>query len=211
MSCRTEISCTSSSTCSMGNSGTVFKCGRCGLEHEVTLYPSINVQTSPELREKVKSGEIFVSECPHCGYREIIKYNTLYHDPSERVIVCLTDVDFHSDGMEGYVCRKVSDVGSFIEKVKIFDAGLDDVTVEICKFVTRQELGKDADLKFFRFSGADNEITFTYPQDGQMEMVNIGFNVYEDCAAVVKRNPPLREGAAGMARVDADWLKQYIG
>lgn len=188
-----------------------IRCSKCGLEHEVTLYPSINVQDYPELKEKVKSGEIFVSECPHCGHKDLLKYNVLYHDPSERVIVCLTDVDFNSDGMEGYVCRKVGDVGSFIEKVKIFDAGLDDVVIEMCKFVTKQELGKEVDLKFFQFQGADNEITLTYPQNGQMEMVNIGFNVYEDCAGIVNRNPQLKEGSAGMARVDSEWLKQYIG
>ena len=48
------------------------------------------------------------------------------------------------------------------------------------------EMGKDAlELRFLRLSGSDNEIIFTYPQDGEMKMIAVGFNVYEDCCRIL--------------------------
>lgn len=186
-------------------------CSSCGQKHTVAIYPSINVSSNPELKEKVVDGEVFVTECPHCGHRDLLKYNMLYHDPEGKLILCLSDTEFHSDGMEGYTCRLVEDAGSLIEKIKIFDAGLDDITMEICKLVTCQELGKEVELRFFKMEGADNELIFTYPENGGMQMVSVGFNVYEDCSGIVKRNPRMEEGASGLARVDRQWLSAYIG
>ena len=56
---------------------------------------------------------------------------------------------------------------------------------------------------------AGDEITLTYPRDGQMQGVRIGFNVYEDCRGILQRNPSVQAGP-GFARVDAAWLAQYF-
>lgn len=195
----------------MANIGEIqVKCPSCGQQHKVKIYPSINVSETPELREKVCSGEVFTAECPHCGHRQILKYDMLYHDPEAKVLVCLTDSVFHSDGMEGYNCRLVSDVGSLMEKVKIFTAGLDDLVVELCKYVTIREMGKDVNLRFLRMDGADQSIIMAYPQNGQMEMLEIGFNVYEDCAGIVNRNPALREAASGLVTLDQNWISRFF-
>ena len=193
-----------------GTSELKIKCSSCGQESVAAIYPSINVSQNPELKGKVMDGSLFVHECPYCGRSQVLKYNLLYHDPDEKVLICLSDVNFVSDGMEGYTCRMVSDVGSLMEKVKIFDAGLDDVAMEMCKYVTAGELGKPVDLKFLRMDGADHDITLTYPQDGRMEMLEIGFNVYEDCAGIINRNPVLRSDSSGLARVDQEWIQKYF-
>ena len=193
-----------------GTSELKIRCSSCGHESAAAIYPSINVSQNPELKGKVMDGSLFVHECPHCGRSQVLKYNLLYHDPDEKVLICLSDVNFVSDGMEGYTCRMVSDVGSLMEKVKIFDAGLDDVAMEMCKYVTAGELGKPVDLKFLRIDGADHDITLTYPQDGRMEMLEIGFNVYEDCAGIINRNPVLRSDSSGLSRVDQEWIQKYF-
>lgn len=166
-------------------------------------------------------------------------YQTLYHDPEERLMIWLlpdggmpdaelSAVEKHLEaiagqmgseegGLEGYVLRRVSDVGSLIEKVNIHDAGLDDAVMEMCKYITKMELAEkesnkdrakaiaDAPFKFYKMDGADNDITFSYPFDGQMQGVQIGFNVYEDCRGILQRNPSARPGA-GFTKVDAEWL-----
>ena len=58
--------------------------------------------------------------------------------------------------------------------------------------------------------GADAEMTFTYPANGQMELVAVGFNVYEDCAGILRRNPQIRESVQGLALIDQTWLSQYF-
>jgi len=195
----------------------------CGCNHScpVTVYDSINVGKDPSLKEKVIDGELFTWTCPECGKINLIRYHSLYHDPQQKLMLWITDdievltptteaLVAQNPELKDYTCRFVSDPGSLIEKIKIFEAGLDDIAMEICKFVTLQELGKDVSLKFFKMDGADNEITLAYPENGQMEMVNIGFNVYEDSRGIVSRNSILTEKAKGFVKIDSLWLSNYL-
>ena len=185
-----------------------FRCSRCAHEYEAPVYRHIDALADPSLKEKVKSGSLFVRECPECGLRELVTSPVVYRDG--HLLLCLSDRKVSVEGLEDVHGRLVADVGSFIEKVKIFDAGLDDVPMEFCKFVTRQEMGKDADLKFLRTDGADNDIIFTYPEAGQMQLLSVGFNVYEDCCAIVGRNPVITEGLKGLVKVDREWVEQFL-
>lgn len=186
-----------------------FSCPRCGRSYTAPVYSFIDAVAQPHLREMVLTGEIFVRECPQCGMVELIQSPVIYRDSN--CLVCLTDRQIEVEGLEGGVSgRLVSDVGSLIEKVKIFHSGLDDAAVEFCKFITRSEMGKDVALKFVRTEGADNEIVFTYPEDGQMQMLAVGFNVYEDCRGIIGRNPEITDSLHGLVRVDRDWVEQFL-
>lgn len=185
-------------------------CSACGTSFESEVFQSINVQDNPELKQKVISGEIFMRRCPSCGKVQLAKYPLLYTDPSENLLLCLTDQELAVDGLEGYTARRVTTVGELIEKIKIFDAGLDDIIIELCKYVTCQELGTGANLKFLKMDGPDNDLIFTYPKNGDMEMLSVGFNVYQDCGLVIQRNPELQEAAKGLATVDRSWLDNFL-
>jgi ribosomal protein L40E len=206
-------------------------CNRCGARQEVAVHDSINVRETPELKAQVLDGSLFVWECPSCGARNLIRSQTLYHDPDEKLMVWVTSGSeglesrvraaySGMDEMNGYTARFVDDAGSLIEKVKVFDAGLDDIVMEMAKFVTRMEIagGRQdraddilgATFRFLKLDGADNEITFAYPLDGAMQMVAVGFNVYEDCRGILKRNPEMAAAAAGFARVDAAFVSRFF-
>lgn len=58
--------------------------------------------------------------------------------------------------------------------------------------------------------GADGEITFAYPQSGEMEMIAVGFNVYEDCAGIISRNQDLQASAKSEKRIDRVWISQHF-
>ena len=211
---------------------TTVKWRVCSQSHKVEAWNRINVSENPELKEKVKDGSLFVWECPHCGASNLIPGQTLYHDPDARLMVFLLpdgalpesqaaaleqQLSALSGSLEGYTLRRVGDIGSLIEKVNIFDAGLDDCVIEMCKYVSRMELagkegGKDistAPFKFFRLSGPDNDIEFSYPSEGRMHGVMIGFNVYEDCAGILRRNPQVKP-SEGFARIDSDWIARFF-
>jgi len=185
-----------------------FRCSRCGHTYSTPVYTFIDAVANPSLKDRVVSGELFVRECPKCGCRELITTPVVYRDA--HCLVCLSDRNLSAEGLEDVNGRLVADVGSLIEKVKIFDAGLSDAAMEFCKFVTRSELGKDVSLKFLRTEGADNEIIFTYPENGQMQLLAVGFNVYEDCSAIIRRNPSVGESLHGLVRVDSDWVDRFI-
>ena len=123
------------------------------------------------------------------------------------------------NGLEGYSLRRVASIGDLIEKVNLQDAGLDDVVMEMAKWVTRNEVAdKDrahaeeilrAPFRFYRMDGPDNEIQLSFPLSGAMQVVNIGFNVYEDCRGIVQRNPSMKP-QPGFDRVDADWIARFL-
>lgn len=212
-------------------SHTEASCIRCGSLQTITVHDSINVREEPALKAEVLDGSAFVWECAQCGARNLVRSQTLYHDPDERLMIWLTlgseeleeRVRAAYGGMEelkGYTARFVDDAGSLIEKVKIFDAGLDDVVMELTKYVVRMELRgsmreradelASAPFKFLRLDGADGEITFAYPLDGQMLMAAVGFNVYEDCRGILNRNPAMAAAASGFAKVDAAFVSRYF-
>lgn len=187
--------------------------------------PAVNTARNPELKASVKDGSLFVKECPHCGATNLVLYPFLYHDPDARLLVWLLPEGAYDenavaqmaaqlDSLAEYTVRRVSTAGELVEKVGIADAGLDDRAIELCKFVTRQEmdgkLAPESPLRFYRLDGADNEITFTFAAGGNMLSLNIGFNVYEDCLGILRRNPALLQ-AEGFARIDADWVDSFMG
>ena len=209
-------------------------CSKCGQQHKVTVYRSINTADNPELKAKVKDGSLFLWECPHCGQVNLAKYETLYHDPALKMMFWLIPageisetqmkaITMHTKAMGGYTLRRVNDMGSLMEKVLIADAGLDDVVLEMCKYVTKLEMlqkSVNAEQKeefmasvfhFYRSEGEGDEriLTFMYGLDRQMLGVNIGWNVYQDCAGILERNPQIRP-EDGFTKVDADWLNSMM-
>lgn len=122
--------------------------------------------------------------------------------------------------LDGYILREVSEVGDLIEKVNIHDAGLDDVAIEMCKYFAKMDLGEKlpekeqeailgASFKFYQLSGPDNDITFAYSLNGQMQGAKIGFKVYEDCRGIISRNPKVVP-KEGFAKVDASWIAKFF-
>ena len=210
-------------------------CTGCGKENEITVYRSINTAENPELKEKVKDGSLFLWECPSCGQTNLMKYETLYHDPEKHIMIWLlpdgiemseaqmNSITLHAKAIGNYTLRKVSDTGSLMEKVLIADAGLDDAVIEMCKYITRMELVSKTEDKtkagqlasapfhFYALQGEESDrlITLMYPFEGKMTGVNIGYNVYEDCESIIKRNPHIKPGE-GFEQVDAAWLESHI-
>lgn len=193
-------------------------CSHCSQATAINVYASINVAQNPELKAKVMDGSLFLWECPSCGTVNLSRYETLYHDPEKKLMVWLMPegeisesqmqaITMHTKAMGGYVLRTVSDMGSLMEKVLIHEAGLDDVVIEMCKFVTAREMGKNLQFKFFKIEGEgdDRLITLMYPENGNMNGVNLGWNVYTDCLGILQRNPVIRP-AEGFVRIDSDWL-----
>lgn len=198
-------------------------CNKCHQKTEIPVYQSINVALDPELKARVKDGSLFVWECPYCGHRNLARYQTLYHDPDAKLMVWLLPgaetppkaVEEAVKDLEGYTLRRVREVGDLIEKVNIHDAALEDTVLEMCKWVTRRELeaknpeAKDAPLRFLRLEGADNDLVMALPLGGQMQVLNVGFNVYEDARGILSRNPAVKP-AEGFALVDQDWIEQFF-
>lgn len=200
----------------------------------LTVYKSINVAENPELKAKVADGSLFLWQCPHCGTTNLAAYDTLYHDPEKKLMLWLDlkgqisdaqmqAISNHTKAMGGYTLRLVPDVGSLIEKLRTFEDGLDDLAVEFCKWVTKQEMAAKIEdqakvneifarnLHYHRTEG-DGEtrvLCFSFAENGNMMELKIGWNVYEDACGILERNPSVRPGE-GFSRIDAAYLDKII-
>ncbi len=205
-------------------------CSKCGQQHKVVVYSSINTAENPELKAKVMDGSLFLWECPHCGQVNLARYETLYHDPEKKLMFWLMPKDdisqaqmqaitMHTKAMGGYTLRRMSDMGALMEKVLIAEAGLEDHVIEMCKYVTKLEMAQKSigagqkdefmasAFHFYRLS--EQLITFTYALGGEMFGMNIGMNVYQNCADIFERNPNVKPGE-GFEKIDAEWLGSKI-
>lgn len=198
-------------------------CSNCQSQTEVNIPRSINTALDPELKTRVRDGSLFIWECPYCGRRNVAVTELLYHDPQARLMLWLLPGEAQPSAqaqaavkeLDRYTLRIVREAGELIEKVNIADAGLEDTIVEMCKWVTKRELAAknpaaaNAPLKFLRTEGADHDLIFAFPLDGNMQVVNVGFNVYEDARGILSRNPSVKPDD-GFSRVDASWLERFF-
>ena len=185
-------------------------CPACGEKHGIEVWNRINVGENPELKAKVKDGSLFVWECPHCGKANLVQGQTLYHDPNERLMIWLMPDGILPEAQEKAL--RLADRES-----KHLDTGLDDCVIEMCKYITKMEMMEkggskdllDTPFKFYHVDGPDNDIEFSYPKDGQMHGLRIGFNVYEDCAGIIRRNPSVKP-SPGFSRIDPAWVARFF-
>ena len=197
------------------------RCSRCAHEHEITIYKSINTAEDADMEARVLNGSLFMWTCPDCGCKNLVSYECLYHDPARKRMLWLLPRDKddtaemdaiarHARSLGGYTLRICPDLGSLIERILILNAGLDDVAVEICKYVIRGEWAQQgsasADTPLHL---EEDQLLFSYPANGQMASLTLGKNVYEDALGILSRNPALQP-SEGFQRVDAEWLSTVI-
>ena len=136
-----------------------ISCPSCGKEGEVILWEKVNVNMNPDLKEKLFDESINSFSCKACGYKGRVDIPLYYNDAKAKFFVYL--VPDYPVGMKeeeelianlnaqtlhildsGYdqKIRVVFEYFSLLEKISIFDAGLDDRAVEGCKVLARTQL-----------------------------------------------------------------------
>lgn len=78
-------------------------CPKCSKEQTVIFWKSVNVQLSPEAKEKVLSGELNMFQCEACSHKTRIETSFLYHDMEKEFLamyyplIHLTEPNFAAD------------------------------------------------------------------------------------------------------------------
>ncbi len=113
-------------------------CPSCGCQGKFITYNKIDICENPELRDKIFNREIFMFNCGECNEKFMIAYNTVYIDRENKYALALiTDGSsgFSGDGITigEYDLRIVRTVNSFIEKITLFEDGIDDRVAELLK------------------------------------------------------------------------------
>ena len=159
-----------------------IKCPKCGALHDFEIWVRVNTDLDPVLKGKVRSGELFRTQCPSCGQKIDVVYPCLYNEMEKKVMIyyapgkkAMEDAaaafDEGADAAEkergfdpagnGYRNRVVGSLYDLQEKIAIFDSGLDDRVVEICKVLAGSQLQESQpqaefdDLLYYRDSSGD--------------------------------------------------------
>lgn len=155
-----------------------FTCPSCGKESDMTIWESINTVMDPEMKAAVRDGSAFTFTCPHCGVKTHLEYGFLYHQMEDRMMIQYASSDENAEEMyrfftgvvpsdvftefrKGeYLIRIVRSLNQLREKLAIFDHGLDDRIIELCKQFAlmqyqkdRGDSGKDTELLYFYYEG----------------------------------------------------------
>ena len=174
----------------------VIICPECDHEQKITICPSVNVTTDPEMREKVLSGELFLFTCEKCGYTGFAGYPFVYEDKETQggfLIYLEPDCPDREVGIDGDMAdqvvyrerpmRLVADLNALKEKIFIFEAGLDDRVMELFKMLTLTKLH-------------------------YLGIVELPYSLYQTC--VVTGEPIWDTPVTECAAIDQEWIADRL-
>lgn len=153
------------------------KCPKCGQMTEVTVWNSITVKDSVDLKQDLLLGRVNMFHCPSCSHTALMPTPLLYHDDDKRLMIsfspCSDEVLKYQlfdnvqksskesgelEKLEGYNLRFVADYNELLEKILIFDNDMNDKTVEVLKLmILSQELEK-AEQRICRFGKVEDDL-----------------------------------------------------
>ena len=175
----------------------------CGHAFETKLWNTLNVTEHKELKGKLLSGEINQVQCPKCQKKSYIEKELLYHDVEQRLWVqvlpqadrpkwALLQEAYQEEakknlGVKKYHFRLAFGKEELLEKIRIFDADLDDRILELLKvrILTEDEALKtasDAKIFFSRYLPQEEELHFTVTSQEKniSQTIVIAFQHYHD-------------------------------
>jgi hypothetical protein len=205
-------------------------CPHCGAAVKTQMYPGIGAEENPELRAIVLDETLFDWKCPACGYEAQLVYPCLYHDKNLNYMVYVVpngndcavasvDVEKEFPQFAGMGKRVVSSLAGLKEKILIFEAGLDDLAVELTKLaltdVAGQKHGTAVDSCWFCSMDEDaGRISFSFFLNGEQEPVvqSTRMDVYRKSLEIVENTGrPGGEFQAVDAGAAREVLRRYRG
>lgn len=202
-------------------------CPHCGAAVKTEMWPGINAQDSPDLRERLLGETLFDWTCPKCGYRARLLYPCLYHDRDRKFMIYLApsgspgeleavNVSEKFPRLSAVKKRVVATLPRLKEKVLIFEAGLDDYAVELVKFaltdVMNEKYGKQAESCYFCYADeAEDRIGFSFVFAGEETPVSRGtrLDAYEKSLEIV-RSSGVPDRGPGFLTVDAEAARRIL-
>ena len=132
-----------------------IRCPKCGKEQKIDLYESINVQATPELKTKLMANELNVLTCDDCKLSFRVDKPLLYNDPAHHVMIYLIPMDEQvfdegerefadslqrltgllPEGIDTPDVCLVFSRSELVERIFLFDAGLDERIIEYIKYM----------------------------------------------------------------------------
>lgn len=198
----------------MSQTGTItLNCPICKRDHDAKLWRRIDIGTEKDAKETLLKGEFFHFVCPDCGYVSELHYGSLYVDRDIRELIYLAeekeaepaaaekaaeaaadDLPFWKQGDS--LLRVVHSAEDLREKLLIFDNGLDDRLVEICKGIALSQFPSDDNyyVTGIRYDviGEQEVLRLTCSDDTEQYVLDFAGLYQQIYAQYAEYLPPLR-------------------
>ena len=198
-----------------------ISCPHCGAPKKTPMWPSVTADANQELRIRILNETLFDWRCPSCGYQAQLAYPCLYHDRARRYMVCISPRGDALSKINGSIPptvrniqkRAVANLTEMKEKILLFEAGMDDVAMEIVKFAVTGVLETKWKTKgvkvYFRSAGAQ-AIDFAVFRPGVKEPAYQGtrMEVYQQACDVLKALE--FHAGAGFLKTDAKLAQELL-
>lgn len=120
----------------------VYHCPYCGKPFDVQVYESIDAHQDQDLRDRAVSGDLFRLSCPHCYHEFMVQYPLVYIDTDHKFVLWLSEEAPSQELLtitkplleKGFRLRRCETLSEFVEKIQIFEDGMDDIMVELARY-----------------------------------------------------------------------------
>ncbi|AEV29029.1 hypothetical protein SpiGrapes_1212 [Sphaerochaeta pleomorpha str. Grapes] len=155
-------------------------CPFCNKEQETNLYPIIDLAAKPTLKLGILTGSLFSATCESCQGQFEVMHEALILN-GEAFYAFLLAPDYQGAELDrgeaslgelsGYQLRLVSTLDTLKEKILLFDSGLDDRAIELCKlYLLMQMQDKDVDMLFAEHQVSQGKLMFSvFDQQGVLQ------------------------------------------
>ena len=199
-------------------------CPRCGTSFPVKYWDLISIRDNPEMKQKVRDTSAFRATCPHCGASIVLTYPFVYLDIDAGEIIEVQGsgehhendglwIRDHASTLRNYKKRVVYSLNDFMEKLFIWDEGLNDKLIELLKESAREQLAqKYADRKideiFFSVS-SDHKPGLIFRSGGKTKSgMEIDEKVYQALESAAL--PTIEAASENDLVIDGAWARNMM-
>lgn len=195
-------------------------CPQCGESQKYRLLASINARENPDLKQRILDETLFDWRCKRCNYFAAMAYPFIYLDPQTACVISTAPLGVSgavepTEEFRDYTKRVVKNLAELKEKILLFDAGYDDVAVELvknalCGIIKNTYQVSRVHAYFSRINEKDGEMEFAIflPKKTEPVYHSTKLDVYKQSQEVLRALDFV--DPEGFIRVDAKLARKII-
>lgn len=187
-----------------------IKCPACGEVSELTVWQSITVSDSPDIKADLLKGRVNMFTCPSCSQKALFPAPILYTDTEKKLVISFSPQNTEGERLRifeeikksskssgelenypYYNLRFVTSYNELLEKILIFDSGLNDKPIEVIKLlVLAQESEKMSQRNciFGKLDGNEIEFLVQDTKENQIYTSRVPLETYEIIKTQLKQS-----------------------
>jgi len=196
---------------SMRDTATII-CPECGCSGKMGIWTTLNVSLDPEQKERLFDQSLFRHTCERCQHIAQVFFRMLYHDMDTHTMVWMIEPGATTDEIQNvfsalpfsrqnYRLRIVRSINNLVEMVRLVDAHISDLAVEVVKLglISRDDApdgpwyfnGIDSKhgKALMRFSSPSAGVSCQIPKDGDFDELTATLTPYDRSESWIEVTP----------------------